>query len=571
MKRNLGHLSRHVYDVLVIGGGIYGVCTAWDAASCGLSVALVEKGDFGHATSSNTLRVIHGGLRYLQHADIRRIRRSIHERSVLMQIAPHLVHPLPFLIPTYGHGMRGKEIFSLALRMNNLIGIDRNCLQDPGKYLPAGQLISKEECLRLFPGVEERGLTGGAIYYDCQMSNSERLILAFVRSAAQVGAEMANYVEATGFLIEQGHVIGVKARDVLTGERLDVQARVVVNTSGPWVGQVWGLLNGHHPNRRIALSKACNLLINRQLVPQYAVGIYSRGAFKDQDAIVSKGYRLFFLTPWHGRSLIGTVHLPSHTDPDGLTVSEAEIQAFVDEINAAYPAAELKRQDVCFAYWGLLPAAGYGAGEVQLVKHYRLYDHQKEDGINGLISVIGVKFTEARYVAEKTVNLVFRKLGKKPPQSTTAISPLYGGQIEQFDAFLSQEAQREPLGLSAETLHYLICQYGSAYREVLKYLDGDLASVQPTATNPSAEYSRWSEGSLSLMKAEILHGIQEEMAQKLADVIFRRTPLGMAGDPGYAYLRTCATIMAEELGWGETRTRREIDEVRTIFAQRLAE
>ena len=133
MKRDLARLSGNVYDVVIIGGGIYGLCVAWDAILRGLSVALVEKGDFGHATSSNTLRIIHGGLRYLQHGDVRRLRQSIHERTVFMRIAPHLVHPLPFLIPTYGHWMRSKEVLSLALLINDLIGLDRNCLQDPAE------------------------------------------------------------------------------------------------------------------------------------------------------------------------------------------------------------------------------------------------------------------------------------------------------------------------------------------------------------------------------------------------------------------------------------------------------
>src|SRR5215211_1598203 len=147
MNRDLTLLSRNAYDVLVLGGGVYGAWTAWDAALRGLSVALVDKGDFGHATSSNTLRVIHGGFRYLQHGHIRRMRQSIHERMVLMRVAPHLVHPLPFLIPTYGHGMRGKGVLSLALVLNDLIGFDRNYRQDPQNYIPRGRVISKEECL----------------------------------------------------------------------------------------------------------------------------------------------------------------------------------------------------------------------------------------------------------------------------------------------------------------------------------------------------------------------------------------------------------------------------------------
>jgi glycerol-3-phosphate dehydrogenase len=558
MKRNLAQLSNNVYDVVIIGGGIYGLFVAWDAALRGLSVALVEKGDFGHATSSNTLRIIHGGLRYLQHGDVLRMRRSIHERMVFMRIAPHLVHPLPILIPTYGHLMRGKEILSLALLMNDAIGFDRNRLEDPQKYLPRGRVISREDCLRLFPGVQERGLTGGVIYHDCQMYNSERLILSVARSAAGAGAELANYVEVTGLLRQGALVTGVKARDVLSGDELDIRARAVVNTSGPWLDRVAGLLNGHRPHRRLVLSKAFNLLIHRQLIPDYAVGVYSRVRSKDRDAVLNKGYRLYFITPWHNRSLIGTAHLPYDADPDSFKVSEGEIQAFLDEINEAYPAAGLKRRDVCLSYGGLLPMVGNSNGtrDVHLVKAYRIHDHQREDGVGGLLSVIGVKFTESRHVAEKTVDLVFSKLGKTPPECTTAITPIYGGRIERFNDFLASETERRPQGWSAEPVRHLIYQYGSEYRSVLKHLD-----TAPTSTQTVADLS-------GILQAGVLHGIREEMGQKLADVVFRRTELGSSGHPGETTLKECAAISAKELNWNEERTQRELEEVKGIFSMR---
>ena len=545
MVRNVVNLSRHTYDVLVIGGGIYGVCAAWDAALRGLSVALVEKGDFGHATSSNSLRVIHGGLRYLQHGDIRRVRRSIEERAAFMRMAPHLVHPLPILIPTYGHSLRGKEILSLAIFINKIIGWDRNDLPGVHNQLLEGRVISKQECLRLFPGVCEKGLTGGAIVYDCQMSNSERLVLAFARSAHQMGAELANYVEATELLIERGHVRGIKARDMLTGDDLTVAARVVVNASGPWIETVLTALSGH--SRTASLSKAFNLLIDRQLVSDRAVGVYGRNAFQDHDAILNKGSRLFFITPWHNRSLIGTAHLPYQGDPSNFEVTEAEIQCFIDEINDAYPPAALKLRDVERAYSGLLPVVE--SGDVQLVRHHRLYDHQKEDRIDGLMSVSGVKFTEARYVAEKAVDMVFQKLGSKPVKSMTAITPLYGGQIDNFEKFLAEETRRKSRELSAELVRLLIREYGSAYSNVLKYRKN---------TNEAGQAPDF----CSMINAEVLHGIREEMAQKLVDIVFRRTTLALPGRLTEGSLKISAALMAQELGWNEERVRREVAEVR---------
>ena len=251
MNRDLARLTEGVYDVLVIGGGIYGLFTAWDASLRGLSVALVEKGDFGQGTSSNTLRIIHGGLRYLQHGNIYRMRRSIHERTVFMRIAPHLVHPIPFLIPTYGHGLRGKEILSLALRMGDFIGWDRNCLSDPQKHLPAGRVLSKHECLKLFPGVNQEGLNGGVVYYDSQMYNSERFILSVARSAYDAGAAIANYAEVTEILQDRDGISAVKAKDGLSGDEFECRARVIVNASGPWL--VARVLRTAHPSSKRVL------------------------------------------------------------------------------------------------------------------------------------------------------------------------------------------------------------------------------------------------------------------------------------------------------------------------------
>jgi glycerol-3-phosphate dehydrogenase len=554
MVRNLTNLSRHTYDLVVIGGGIYGVCIAWDAALRGLSVALIEKADFGHATSSNSLRVIHGGLRYLQHGDILRVRRSIRERAAFMRIAPHLIYPLPILIPTYGHSLRGKEIFSLALLLNKIIGFDQNGLRPEQKHLPGGYGISKTECLRLVPGIYEKGLTGAVVVYDCQMSSSERLVLSFARSAHQAGAELANYVEATEPLTQGGRVTGVKARDVLMGDELIIHARTVVNASGPWMERFLKSLKSPNLASRPSFSKAFNLLIKRQLVSDYAVGFYSQNGCKDQDAIFDKGSRLLFVNPWHERSLIGTAHLPYDADPDKFHVTEAEIEAFLNEVNEAYPRANLKFDDISCVYGGLLPAVQNNGSRVQLIRHPHVYDHEKDERVNGLISVTGVKFTEARHVAEKTVDAVFRKLQKAPPQSITAVTPLHGGQIENLDKFLIQETQSRSDELRAEAVKPLISHYGSAYPEVLKYMD------------KSKEATHAVIGASCLVKAEVRHAVREEMGQKLADIVFRRTTLALPGNLSAASIKMSVDVMAQELSWKEERIRSELEELRAVLS-----
>ena len=554
MKRDINQLSRTVYDVLIIGGGIYGAWACWDAALRGLSVALVDKGDFGSATSSNTMKIIHGGLRYLQQADLSRMRQSISERTILMKVAPHLVHPLPFLLPTYGHFMKSKEIMSLALKISSIIGFDRNQLNDPQKYLPGGLVVSKSECIRLFPGVDQKELTGGAIWYDCQIYNSERMILSILRSAAMRGATLANYVEVTGFLKYGNCVAGVKARDVLTKDELYIRAKVVVNTSGPWVNDVLHLLDNNYENPRILLSKAINIVVNRQLIPTYAVGISSPFEVKNVDGVVNKGFRLLFITPWRDCSLIGTAYFPYDGDPNNLRITEKDIQDFIDEVNKAYPVASLKREDVSFFHVGLLPMDSGSRGDVKLSKKYQIWDHNKLDGIEGLISVVGVKYTTARAVVEKAIDLVFEKLEKKTPMCLTKDTSVYGGNIERFSDFLAREEVNREWGLDSEVTRHLVYNYGSEYVSILNYI------------NNNSDCKHTANGSSQVIKAEVVYGIREEMAQKLTDIVFRRTELGSAGNPGEVALNACAAIMAKELSWDPSRIQSELQEVKSIFS-----
>jgi len=536
VKRDLTTLATHRFDLLVIGGGIYGACLAWEATRRGLSVALVEKADFASGTSANSLRIIHGGLRYLQQADFRRMRESIGERRRLMQLAPHLVHPLPVVIPTSGHGFRGREAMSLALAVNDLVSCDRNWQMDPQKRIPRGRTISKQECLERLPGLSPDPLTGGAIFYDAQVYNSERLVLAFLHSAAESGATLANYVEVTGFLQRGDRIVGACARDRLTDTGFEIQARTVINAAGPWINSLLGQLQP--PPLKIPFAKAFNL-VTRPLFRDYAVGISSPKVYQDADNWVNKGSRLFFIAPWRGYSLIGTAYEVCEQGPETFQVTEAEIQAFLADLNRAYPPAGLTRQDVRWLHQGLLPSSGASrSGDVQLTKHYQILDH-RQHGYCGLFSVIGVKYTTARDVAEKAVNRIFpdrRCAGRSAP-------PLHGGEIDQFAVFLRQALQQRPQGLDSATMEGLVYNYGSAYPAVLRYLR------EPAATP------------FAVLRAQVRYGVQEEMAQTLGDILFRRTELGSAGLPEAEVLQICAETLGEELGWSPTRIDQELQSI----------
>jgi glycerol-3-phosphate dehydrogenase len=398
MKRDLGALGARQLDVLVVGGGIHGAASAWDAALRGLTTALVEAEDFGSGASWNSLKTIHGGLRYLQSLDLRRMRESIRERSILLRLAPEIVRPLPFVIPTYGHGTKGREALALALWVNDIVSADRNRDLPPERRIPAARSLSRTEVLELFPGVPSVGLTGGARWTDAQVTSSERLTLAFVRAAADAGAVIANHAEVSGLLTSGGRIVGARIRDRMGGGELEARARVVVNAAGPGMDGLLAL--ARIPRPPVPLSSAYNLVLGRPVVTTHALGAASRGRF-------------LFAVPWNGRSMVGTDY-----GPPGTPVASAAAR-FLDEVRQAYPWADVGPGDVTLVHHGLVPGTPGKLADRQL-----LLDHERTDGVAGLVSVQGVKYTTARAVAEQALDLVVRRLGRSFAPCRTAQTAL---------------------------------------------------------------------------------------------------------------------------------------------------
>lgn len=543
MNRNLSKLASTEYDVVVVGAGIYGICAAWDAALRGLSVALLERGDFSGATSANPLKIVHGGFRYLQHADVVRIRQSSRERNVLMRIAPHLVHPLPFLIPTYGRGMRGKEVLGLALFVYDLLAFDRNRgIVDPEKHIPWGEVISAGDCLQRFPGLRRQGLTGALVFHDGQMYSPPRLALSYLKSAVDAGADVANYSAVSGFLRRGDRVTGVNVRDLLSGEELDVRAKIVVNATGPWTEGILAQL-GLRLSSPLRMTKDVYLVVNRGVDAKYALAMPSR--YADSDAILSRGRRHFFFIPWRNHTLIGSSHVLHEGEPGEFEVTEQDLVQLIEEINEAYPIG-LSRNEVSFVNAGLVPFGDhYG-------HRSRIIDHGKADGVPGLVSIVGVRWTTSRGVAAESIDLVGRLLDRALPASATSTTPVHGGGIERFGEFRREAIEKRDPAISAESMRGLVHNHGASYLRVL----------EPIRENPS--WAEALEGS-AVIKAEVIHAVRNEMAHTLGDVVFRRTDLGTAGSPGEPALRECAALMASELHWDGTRVEAELAEVRQSF------
>jgi glycerol-3-phosphate dehydrogenase len=555
VQRQIKSLIENKYDLVIVGAGIFGAFTAWDATLRGLRVAIIDKGDFCSGTSANHFKMVHGGIRYLQHADLIRIRETSRERNALIRIAPHLVHPLPVVIPTYGRGREGKAFLRLGLMAYDFITLDRNKgLHDPDRRIPETRVISKDECLELFPNLKSDGLTGAGIFYDAQMYNPTRLVFSVIRSAANAGAHAANYLQATEFVQDKKRICGIKVRDIMGKSEFEIRSKVVLNATGPWAERLLGLSTSLRLKPELTYSRDACFVVPRRLKGKYAIAV--QGRTRDPDAIVSRKHRHLFIVPWRDYTLIGVWHVVHNGSPDDITVSQQELRTFLDEINEAYPLLGLTLEDISLWNAGLVLFGSNepGATNLSYGKRSRLVDHSREHKVDGLITLIGVRATTARGVAKKAVDMVFRKLGKKSPPCKTAVTPIYGGQVDCFEDFLLQASDQCSPTLGPEIVRPLIHNYGSDYLNVLKYIDED-----PTWGDPL--------GNTKVIGAEIVHAVREEMAEKLADVVFRRTDLGTGGHPGYEALRACADLMASEKGWSEDRTQNELDEVIASFVR----
>lgn len=550
MKRQVQQLQNTQFDLLVIGGGITGACIAWDATLRGLRVALVEKGDFGGATSANSLKTVHGGLRYLQDGSLRLVRKMVRERQALLRIAPHLVRPLPVVMPTYRRKLvRNRFVMGTAVALNDLFSFDRNQHMDPARHLPNGDTLSRRQLLQLLPGLNDPNLDGGVRWHDAQMVNSERLTLSFIRSAAKAGAVVANYVQADGYVRDDKRVTGIHATDRLSGQPLTIHSQLVVNAAGPWVDHLLADLNLPSPQPTFPLSTAMNL-VTRQIHPDVAMGLTSRYTQQQPDGTTTQRSRVLFVAPWRDFSLVGTLHAPYNGQTPAMDwPDDAVIWDFLAEVNGAYPGAALTPADVYHVHKGFLPMAPDGGAEVRLLREGLVVDHAAVDGVTGLLSAVGVKYTTGRYLAEKVVDKVGDLLHKPLPTSQTRFRALHDGDILDFAQFAATAVATSPVELPPAQLRRLLQQYGTAHTEVLALMAANRELAQPLGAGTAVTL------------AELTYAVQQETAVHLADVVLRRTDLGSGGQPALPLLETAVNHMAPLLGWNTQQIRQEINAV----------
>jgi glycerol-3-phosphate dehydrogenase len=407
MTRSIEALAARTFDTVVIGGGIYGLTIACDAAQRGLSVALIERDDFGSATSFNHLRTIHGGLRYLQTLDFARARESIRERRTLALIAPWALRPLPFVLPLFPSLARGRIALRVGFLLDSLVAGDRDDGLPESHRLPGGRVLGPSEAKATYPELRSLDITGAAVWYDYVTVEADRLTLAWALSAVDHGAVVANRVEALEIASDKGRTAGVRARDRLTGSECLIAGRTVVNATG---GGINRLLEPIRASVRLPLLQAVNVVTT---YPAPAAAFGGRGA----------SGRTLFLVPWQGRAVFGTWESPGLCTPDDLTISRSTLTDFLQDLNVAFPAYELTPDTVSLVHRGVVPARARPGQRPALDGRELIFEH-RPPGPDGLVSVAGTKYTTARAVAEHVVDRVFAYLGRSPVPCRSAQIPL---------------------------------------------------------------------------------------------------------------------------------------------------
>jgi glycerol-3-phosphate dehydrogenase len=541
-RRDFHALADAEFDLLIVGGGSHGLATALAAARRGVTVALVDKGDVAASTSFNHQRTAHGGLRSLQTGRLGHARESILERRALARMAPRLLRPLPFLVGTYRSVVRNRVALRAAFKLDAWLGRDRNEGIEPELHLPAAKLVSHAATLKLFPGVRQDGLTGGANWYDYQMVYSNRLSIAVAEAAAARGAKLVTYASAIATIKDHGKIVGMRVRDELSGGEIDVHARLTINAAGAHAGELMRLFG---VPREFPLLKATNLVTSRPASDMALAAPASSGA-------------MLTMTPWLGRAMVGTFQSETLKQPADLPVTAAEIDAMIAAANSAFPALKLTLDDVTLVHRGIVPASGMRPAPgrpAQLLASAQIIDHDPESA-GGAMTVIGVKYTTARATGEKAAEAAIRRLGRpsrKPRQH--AIEPLPGAGIADHEALAIETARAVGLELAPPIIRHLMTIYGDRCATIVRLM------AERTDWRMPLVPGRPNVG------AEVIHTIRNEMAVTLADIVIRRMELGAMEHPGAAMVDAVAAIAGDELGWDPARRDREVRRITEFYAR----
>lgn len=540
------------YDLVVIGGGITGVCVAREAAGRGLRTILLERGDFGHGTSAATSKLIHGGIRYLETYEFGVVRESLRERRILALSAPHLVRQQRFLMPAWRWSKPPTALIGAGVGLYTLLGFDRNRQMPKDMRIPLPRWIPRQALLRAVPWIDPVGLQGAFAYHDTFNLHPERLLLALLGSAVDDGAVALNHVEVTGFVTRDGAagdslvVEGVQAVDRLSGAGHIVRGRAVVNAAGPWIDHVLAGV-GRPTGVTVTRSKGVHLLTR----PVGGVGQVTDTVFAR-----ARSGRHVIVSPWQGMSFIGPTDTPIDGGPEAVRADPDDVELILSTVNDTISGGvpKLGHDDILDTTVGVRPLVGGGSDSYTTSRRHELYDHAPS-GIVNLWSIGGGKWTTARALGEETLDRLLRApaLADLPTRrfrsARTAVSTAFAWAHDPAP-FLARAASWRPgLGLDPTVLEHLARLYGTAFTDVLDLVEREPHLAQRLSTRP---------GVLDIA-AQAVFAVTDESARTLADVVDRRLVLGTLGQVGRDELERVGSAVGPVLGWTPEQTVAEVD------------
>lgn len=511
-------------DVVVVGAGINGLAVARDLAHQGLSVALLDRGDIGGETTAISTRLVHGGFKYLERGEIALVWECARERNILFRTAPHLIHHYPMLIPFSKKNKRPWFMVLAGLALQDLLA--------PIKPLPLSEIVGPGKMKEGWPGLFSSGISRGAIFQDSQVPLTERLCLELALDASNHGAQILTYSEVNGFLQDGSRVTGVKVRSVLSGAENTIEAKFVVNATGPYVDSLLAPLK--LPEPFMGPTRGSHIMVGEfPGAPETCVFFESAG-----------DHRPMFILPWEGLFMLGTTDVPDDRIAGPIVTEVSEVDYLLDSVNQLIPMAALRREDVLWTYAGLrpLPFVGNIDDPSKITREFRLEKHAGK--VSGLYSVIGGKLTTHRALGEEVAKQVCLALGKKWQGSFTKRSLLPGVPSVQSNL------ESAPSWLESSSLERLRRVYGAFAPEIWK-----LAAGQP-------ELQKIIDPETAAIGAEVLWAIEHEGAQTLSDIILRRMVLFITHDAGIeAADRVCDLLVLIGL-WDSERAAAELGDYR---------
>ncbi len=533
----LGALAGTELQVLVVGGGVVGAGVALDAVTRGLTTGLVEARDFGSGTSSRSSKLIHGGLRYLEQLNVGLVREALSERSLLLErIAPHLVHPVSFLFPFTHHAWE-RAYVGAGVTAYDTLGFSMG----QSRGLPGHRQLTRRSALRLAPALNRKALTGALVYWDAQVDDA-RYVVTLVRTAASFGAHAASRTQVTGFLREGERVTGVRAKDLETGNEVEIRAQQVVNATGVWTDEIQEMVGGRG-TINVRASKGVHLVVPRDRIHS-STGI-----------ILRTPVSVLFVIPWGRHWIIGTTDTDWSLDRAHPAASRADIDYVLGQLNKIL-AVPLTRDDVEGVYAGLRPLL---AGESESTSKLSR-EHTVAHPVPGLVLIAGGKYTTYRLMARDAVDAVAHGLDEKVAPSCTDSVPLAGA-----DGFIalwnSRHALARSSGLHVARIEHLLHRYGSMIGEVLTLIAADPGLGKPLA------------GADDYLRADIVYAASHEGARHLDDVLARRTHASIeTWDRGMSAAEDAASLMAGPMKWRPRQIARELENYRIrVEAERASQ